>query len=400
MVDVRVLSLKSVKHIRDEISRIGVDNGCLNSLSMKGKFVVLKISHLDPASCNIIKQTALSVGTDAAVHRDVITGKEKDSNLLLFGTFKEIERIAERLKGQPFELNTISQKLLSYVNGKKENRCLKLATRELELGKKTLIMGILNVTPDSFSDGGRFLEKEKAVKRALEMIEEGADIIDIGGESSRPGSNPISEDEELKRVLPVLVEVKGKIDVPISIDTYKSVVAEEALERGAEIVNDISGLRFDERMVDILQERKAGVVIMHMQGSPRDMQDHPYYNDVIQEIYDFLRERTDFAIRGGVDEGRIIVDPGIGFGKRHEDNLAILDMFQEFKSLGFPLLLSASRKSFIGQTLNEPVEERLEGSLASCGVALEEGVDIIRVHDVSATRKFIDMFESIRGRKE
>ena len=260
-------------------------------------------------------------------------------------------------------------------------------------------MGVLNITPDSFSDGGRFFEKEKAVRRVLEIVEEGADIIDIGGESSRPGSEPISEEEELRRILPVLTEVREKIDIPISIDTYRGVVAEEALVNGAEIVNDISGLCFDKRMIDVILKRKAGVVVMHMQGSPKNMQDNPHYNDVIQEIFDFLKERTDLAIKEGIETEKIIVDPGIGFGKRVEDNLDILDRIQEFKSLGFPLLIGASRKSFIGCTLDLDVGERLEGSLASCAVALEGGVDILRVHDVSATRKFVDMFESIRGRK-
>ncbi len=399
MIGVRLLSLKSIRDVKDEIYKIGVDDSCINSLAMKGKFFTIKISRLSPASCNIIKQTALSVGTDAAVHRDVITGKMNDSNLLLFGTLKEIERIAEKLKEQPFDLDEISKRLLFCVNGSKEVRVLKLRTREMRLGEKTLIMGVLNITPDSFSDGGRFFEKEKAVRRVLEIVEEGANIIDIGGESSRPGSEPISEEEELRRILPVLTEVREKIDIPISIDTYRSVVAEEALVNGAEIVNDISGLCFDKRMIDVIRKRKAGVIVMHMQGNPKNMQDNPHYNDVIQEIYDFLKERTDLAIKGGIGIEKIIVDPGIGFGKRVEDNLDILDRIQEFKSLGFPLLIGASRKSFIGCTLDLDVGERLEGSLASCAVALEGGVDILRVHDVSATRKFVDMFESIRGRK-
>lgn len=399
MVDVRLLSLRSRKAVKNEVKKIGVDNSCLDSLSMKGSFIVAKIVHLSPASCNIIKQTALSVGTDAAVHKDVITGKKKDSNLILFGTLKEIERIAEKLKGQPFDLDVIAKKLLFFVRKNEKVKKLKLPLREIEIGKRPLIMGVLNITPDSFSDGGRFLKKKNAVRRGVEMVKEGADIIDIGGESSRPGSDPISEEEEMRRVIPVLTELKKMIDVPISIDTYKSAVAERALEGGAEIVNDISGLRFDKRMLGVIQERKAGIVIMHMKGRPKNMQSNPYYNDVVQEIYDFLKERSDFAIKGGIEKGKIIIDPGIGFGKRLKDNLEILDRVQDFKSLGFPILIGASRKSFIGNTLNEPVDKRLEGSLASCAVALEGGTDILRVHDIGATKKFVDMFTSIRGRK-
>ena len=398
MVDVRQLSLKSVKDVRGEISRIGVDTECIDSLSMKGKFLVLKISHLPPASCNIIKQVALSVGTDAAVHRDVISGKKKVSNLLLFGTLKEIERVAEKLIGQPLGLNGIAKELLYHVNGVDGSRYLKTALRRIEIKKKVLIMGVLNVTPDSFSDGGQFLDKERAVERALQMVDEGADIIDIGGESSRPGSNSVPCNEELKRVIPVLIEIKKKKDVPISVDTYKSKVAEEALKNGAEIINDFSSFRFDEKMIDVVREKRAAVVLMHMQGTPKNMQNHPHYEDVIQEIYDFLKERSNLAVNEGIDKEQIIVDPGIGFGKRQEDNLEILDRIREFKSIGFPLLIGASNKSFIGKTLDVKVEERLEGSLASVGVAIDGGVNIVRVHDVRATRRFIDMFSNIRGR--
>ena len=400
MADVRLLSLKSSNDVRNEISKIGSDEYSLNSLAMKGKFIVLKIHKLNPASCNIIKQIALSSGTDAAVHRDVITGKQKHSDLLLFGTLKEIERIGKKLRKQPFGLDKIGTRLLSYTDEKDKKQYLNTAERKIEIGKKTLIMGILNVTTDSFSDGGKYIDKDKAVNRALKMVEEGADMIDIGGESSRPGAEPVSLAQELKRVIPVLTELRGKIDVPISIDTYKNTVAEKAIEMGAEMVNDISGLRFDKRMVDVVRENRAAIVIMHMKGRPRNMQNNPCYDDVIQEIYNFLQERADFSIKNGIDRESIVVDPGIGFGKRVKDNLVILNRLREFKSLGFPVLIGTSKKSFIGATLYLPMEERLEPNLAACGITLEEGVDIVRVHDVAETRKFIDMFESIRRERD
>ena len=398
MNDVRLLSLKTIDELKTEIQKIGADTECLELLSKKGKFIILKISHLPPAPCNIIKQTALSVGTDAAVHRNVITGKTEQSDLLLFGTARELEKISEKLNNQPFGLNAISKRILSLIFNNHTVKALSLPSRKIVVGKKTLIMGVLNVTPDSFSDGGMFIDTGKAIQRAIEMVEEGADIIDIGGESSRPGSEPVSEMEELQRVLPIISALKEKINVPISIDTYKASIAEKAIENGIEIVNDISGLRFDKKMVDVIRKTNVGVIIMHMKGTPRDMQKNPHYDDVIQEIYDFLKERTDFAITKGLNKDSIIIDPGIGFGKRLQDNLTIINRVAEFKSLGFPVLIGASRKSFIGITLDLPVTERLEGSLAACAVAMEGGVDILRVHDVKETKRFIDMYEHIRSK--
>lgn len=399
MSDVRILSLKSLEAIKEEIHKVGVDTGCTDSLSKKGKFLVIKISDLEPAPCNIIKQIALSVGTDAAVHRDVITGKIEDSNVILFGSIKEIERIAEKIRKQPFGLDEISEKLVLLVNGKSKKRYLKTSLRRLEISEKVQIMGILNVTPDSFSDGGDFFDPDRAVDRALKMIEEGADIIDVGGESSRPGSEPVSAEEEIKRIIPVIERIRSKIDTPISIDTYKSVVAEKAIKEGAEIVNDISAFRFDPEMVKVVERENAAAVIMHMKGTPKNMQNDPHYEDVIQEIYDFIKERTRFLCDNGIGEENIIIDPGVGFGKRYEDNLDILGRIKEFRSLGYPLLVGVSRKSFIGHALDVPVDERLEGSLAACAFALEGGVDIVRVHDVKETKRFIDMFELIKRRE-
>jgi dihydropteroate synthase len=392
----RVLVLRSLEAIRDELKKIGVDSGCIDSLAAKGMFITVKVEHLNPASCNIIKQSALSVGTDAAVHREVITGRKDDSDIILFGSYKEIERVAGKLRGQPFGLDSIAEELLAQVNGVRKPRQLKTSMRSLTLGDGALLMGVLNVTPDSFSDGGKFLERERAVERALKMEEEGADIIDIGGESSRPGSDPVSEREEMERVIPVIEAVKKESTVAVSIDTYKSVVAERALKCGAEMVNDVSALRFDVGMVEVIREYSAAVVLMHMQGTPKMMQDDPRYDDVIQEICDFLRERADYAITHGIPRESVAIDPGIGFGKRLQENYEILDRVAEFASLGFPVLVGASRKSFIGKTLEREVDERIEGSLAACAAALDGGVDIMRVHDVGETKRFVKMYECIR----
>ncbi|MFP4201842.1 MAG: dihydropteroate synthase [Candidatus Acetothermia bacterium] len=249
--------------------------------------------------------------------------------------------------------------------------------------REVLIMGILNVTPDSFSDGGEFLEQDRAVGRALEMEKNGADIIDIGGESTRPGAEKVSLEEELSRTVPVIEEIRKATDVPISIDTYKGEVAEKALDAGADIVNDISALRFDPDLRDVVAERDVPVVLMHMQGTPRTMQENPTYEDPVEEIIRFLKERIEGAVAGGVDRDKVIIDPGIGFGKRLEHNYEILRRLEEFERLDQPLLLGTSRKSFIGETLDLATEERVEGTIASNVIGILKGAKVLRVHDVS-----------------
>ncbi len=252
----------------------------------------------------------------------------------------------------------------------------------LPIGKRTLIMGVLNVTPDSFSDGGEFQNPENAARHAVSMVKEGADIIDIGGESTRPGAKKITPEEEINRIKDVLEILIKKVDVPISIDTYKSQVAEYALSRGASIVNDISALRADNDMAKVVAKYGAGVVLMHIKGAPETMQENPHYEDLIGEIYGYLDSSIHIAVRAGIDEEKIIVDPGIGFGKTFEHNLTILRELSRFKKLGKPILVGTSRKSFLGKLLNKDVKDRLYGTLASSAIAIVNGADIIRVHDV------------------
>jgi len=268
--------------------------------------------------------------------------------------------------------------------------------RELNPDGRVLIMGILNVTPDSFSDGGRFLSPDAAVERALAMEKEGADIIDVGGESSRPGAEPVPVEEELRRVLPVLERLRGKLRIPISIDTTKAEVAEAALRAGASIVNDISALRFDPAMASLVAKFGAGLVLMHMLGTPKTMQQAPHYEDVVTEVRDFLAERAQYAQSQGIPREAIAVDPGIGFGKTVEHNLELLRRLPELVELGFPVLVGPSRKSFIGAILGLGVEERLEGTLAACAVAVVRGADILRVHDVKEVRRAADLALHLR----
>ncbi|NLW35243.1 dihydropteroate synthase [Syntrophorhabdus aromaticivorans] len=268
--------------------------------------------------------------------------------------------------------------------------------RDLPWSSKPLIMGVLNVTPDSFFDGGKHSAEEDAVRHALLMVESGAHIIDVGGESSRPFSSPVSTDEELRRIIPVIQRIRAESDVPISVDTCKARVAREACLAGADIVNDISGLRNDPDMADAIRDLARYVVIMHMKGAPADMQKAPYYDDVVTEIRTFFLERMRYAVDSGIEEEKIILDPGIGFGKRLEDNLKILKALDRFAAIGRPLLVGTSMKGFIGTITGSSLEERIEGTLASIAIAIWNGAAIVRVHDVKRTSKVVKLVDAIK----
>lgn len=272
--------------------------------------------------------------------------------------------------------------------------------RQLTLSRP-LVMGILNVTPDSFSDGGQFTTAEVAVEHALEMVQSGADIIDIGGESTRPGAQPVEEDEELKRIIPVIESLRDQSTIPISIDTYKANVAEAALDAGADMVNDISGLRFDTRMLKLISDRRVVVVIMHMKGSPREMQVDPHYDDCVAEILEFFKQSIALCTEQGIDKSKIILDPGIGFGKRLYDNVEILSRFEEFTRFGVPVMVAASRKSFIGMLhdADKAADLRLGGSLSAAIVGVMKGGAIVRTHDVTETVEALKVVQAIRNSK-
>jgi dihydropteroate synthase len=259
-----------------------------------------------------------------------------------------------------------------------------------------LVMGVLNVTPDSFSDGGRYLDPDAAVRHALEMADEGADIIDIGAESSRPGAQPVSESEELRRLIPVVREVCRRVVVPVSVDTTKAGVARAALDAGAAIVNDISACQADPAMLPVVADAGAGLVLMHMQGTPQTMQRAPHYRSVVDEVREFLRERLQIAVRAGVAAEQILLDPGIGFGKNLEHNLALLARLDALHSLGRPILVGVSRKSFIGEVLGRGLDDRLMGTAAAVAAAVSRGARVVRVHDVKAMRDVVRMTDAIR----
>ena len=261
----------------------------------------------------------------------------------------------------------------------------------------TLVMGILNVTIDSFSDGGQFFHKEIAVKHALEMEKHGADIIDIGGESTRPGAEPVTIEEELKRVIPIIEAIRSASDICISIDTYKAVVAEKALVSGADLVNDISGLQFDEKMVHVVSTENVPVIIMHIKGTPINMQQDPNYDNLMEEIVAYFQERVKFCHEHDIKNHNIILDPGIGFGKRLKDNFELIRELNDISDLGFPVLSGPSRKAFIGLTLDLPIEKRMEGTAAAVTASIMNGAKIVRVHDVKEMKRVVTIADNIRG---
>lgn len=267
--------------------------------------------------------------------------------------------------------------------------------KELSFGQRSLIMGILNVTPDSFSDGGCYLDVAAAIDHAKVMVKDGADVIDVGGESSRPGASPASTEEELARVLPVVEGLVDEISVPVSIDTCKSEVARRALETGAHIVNDITALQGDAEMARVVAEMGAGVILMHMRGSPRTMQQSPVYDDVVSDISAWLHRRIEYAKTEGIPPDRIVIDPGIGFGKTVNHNLEILRRLDEFRLLNKPILIGTSRKSFIGKILDLPVNSRIEGTAATITWAIAHGADMVRVHDVKAMHRVARMTDAL-----
>ena len=271
----------------------------------------------------------------------------------------------------------------------------KFGAQEYDFSLRTHIMGVLNVTPDSFSDGGAYVDPERAVLHAQRMADEGADFIDVGGESTRPGAEPVTLEEELRRVIPVIELLAKRFSIPLSIDTYKSQVAEAALNAGATIVNDISGMTFDATMRDVVARHRASAILMHMLGTPRTMQHDPSYENVTREVYQFLEAQVQKARAAGIDQ--IIVDPGIGFGKKLKHNVKLLQELSTLKALGCPILVGPSRKSFIGSILDVPVSERLEGTAAAVAVSIMNGAHIVRVHDVKEMKRVATMTDALKA---
>lgn len=386
-----VIHVKSEQHLLDELKLIGSTEAGNRIMAKKGQMLALRIDNVGLKAANILKQEMLAVGGDAAVHRDVAALAIERSSMVLMATARQFGFLLPKLKLQPFGLKKLAAELeqvLASTGSTGRERVLACGSHQLPLGKRTLIMGIVNVTPDSFSDGGRYLDVQAAVRHARQLVEDGADILDIGGESTRPGHAAVDAEEEIARVLPVIRELIKTVEVPISIDTYKASVAKAAVQAGAHIVNDIWGFKHDPDMAKVCAELDVPVILMHNR-------DQPFTGDVMNGVIRETRECIELALEAGVKEQNIILDPGIGFGKTYEDNLLVLRHLADFAGLGYPTLLGTSRKSVIGNTLQLPVEERVEGTAVTVALGIAQGADIVRVHDVKQMKRVAQMTDAL-----
>ena len=394
----RVLVVTSKNEAAAAIAAINPDTAGAEIMTPKAVFRVVKVSGVDWRAANILKQEMLARGADAALPWDSQDAQSLATDVLLMGTTKQFETLTENLRLQPYGLKQVGVELKAALEVyERKPADIEWAGYSLPFSQRTCVMGILNVTPDSFSDGGRFAEPAAAVEQALRLQGAGADVIDIGGESTRPGAKAISTEEEKQRVLPVIEALAGRLAVPISIDTYKADIARAALDAGAAMVNDISGLTFDGDMAGLVAERGVPIVLMHIKGKPLDMQQNPEYTSVMGEISAYLRERAETALAAGVFPAKIIIDPGLGFGKTMEHNLEIIHRLRELTTLGYPVLLGPSRKAFIGKILGTEIDNRLEGTAAAVTAAVLNGAAMVRVHDVKEMARVVRVADAIAG---
>ncbi len=395
---IRNININCKKAVIDEFKKIKATTAGIKIMSNKLFMLCLKVKDIRSEAAMILKQEMLSRGGDVVTSRETLVEANKKTDVIIIGNRKSVESLIKKIKMQPFGLKQLSESLKEHLRKLDSGSKLIISGKEYDLTNKYLLMGILNVTPDSFYDGGRYFKKEEAYKGAEKLVKDGSDIVDIGGLSTRPGSRPVNIEEEINRTIPVVKYLsKNYPKVPISIDTYRSEVARRAIEAGASIINDISAFRFDSKMAKIAGDSESTVVLMHIKGTPENMQKNPVYEDVIDEIYSFLFQKSEDAKKAGINPKKIIIDPGIGFGKTLQHNLRILNRLSDFKSIGYPLLVGASRKSFIGMISDLNADERLEGSIAAALYSYINGADILRAHDVNETRRALDIAEGIKN---
>lgn len=387
--------------IKKQLQTISVSPEYFSGLLAKSIFPVVRIEQLDNKVAAILKQEMLAAGGEAAVSKEVANFRPGKTDVLLSGTLKTYKIVLEKLSKQPFGLRSLARQLRQILKIELlEDRVYELNCKRYKLifsPQKPLLMGILNVTPDSFSDGGKYLTVSAAVNQAHHLAAGGADIIDIGGESTRPGARKISEKEEIRRIIPVVEKLNSQLKIPISVDTYKPKVAEVAIKAGASIINDVTGLRYEDgKMAKIAARYDVPVIIMHMKGNPRTMQLHPRYQDTVGEIKKFFASRIKYAISQGINKEKIILDPGIGFGKTLSHNLEIFSRLSEFLSFNLPVLVGPSRKSFIAAIVGDiPPQKREGGTIASCLWSVLNGASILRVHDVYLVRQALLVWQSM-----
>lgn len=395
--------------IAEELERVGAQRPGQRIMWHKASFIPVKLEGLSCVAANVLKQEMLARGGDCAVHKDCITLERDASDVLLLGTRAHYDELVEKLAQQGFGLPEAGEQIAALLqNVDTHLKPVRLGRFTLPVGERTLVMGIINVTPDSFSGDSLGDDVEAAVEQARRMMVEGADILDVGGQSTRPGSDPVPVDEEMRRVLPVierLVAPEG-VPLPISVDTTRAAVADAALRAGAHMVNDITGLHEEPEIANVVAERGAALALMHIQGTPRTMQQHPHYDDLLGEVIAYLREGLERALQAGVPRDRTWIDPGIGFGKTLDHNLELLRRLGELRSLGCAVLVGTSRKSFIGRVLAQakggempPPEERVVGTGATLAISIANGAGMVRVHDVAHAVEVVRVADAIVRRR-
>jgi dihydropteroate synthase len=381
----QVLVLRDEAQVRVAMARARVSPGGIDIMEKKALFRAVRVTGIDVRAASILKQEMLSRGGEVATSRSVYEMRGEEADCLIMGTLGQFERFLPKLQSQPFGLRRLGRSIEAALRNYEEP--IPACHPGLDLSEPPLIMGVVNVTPDSFSDGGTLADTEAAVGAAFEMVRDGAALVDVGGESTKPGADAVPLEVERERVLPVVKALAAALPGKISVDTYKAPLAADALAAGAYMINDISALRRDPEMVAVVRDAGCPVILMHMLGEPKTMQQAPVYNDVVREVYEFFVERLDWAVDNGLKEENLLVDPGIGFGKTTEHNLEILRNLTAFRSLGRPVVLGTSRKRFLGEILGltEP-QARDEGTAATTVLAVEAGVHIVRAHRVALNR--------------
>lgn len=392
---------RSDSDLETVLKKIGADSRSFPYFQNKTETLSVMIPGADFRAANVLKQEILSRGGDAVVHRNAIAGQTDKSDVMLLGTIAQLQSLAFKLEAMPYwGLSAIQAELSALLRSTRRLEW-KLSLRRggaLDLGGRTKVMGIVNITPDSFHAASRRPDTKSAMAEAAAMVGEGADIIDIGAESSRPGSTPLEADEEIGRLIPFLVDFRKEHPyTPVSVDTYKARVAEAALDAGADIINDISSGGMDPDMFSVLASSGAPVILMHMKGTPATMQQNPQYGDIMAELVEYFTCRIEEAVGLGVEPGQIIIDPGIGFGKKTRHNLEILRHLESLTSLGRPVLIGHSRKSLIGKVLDLPdTHDRLEGTVALSAFCAWRNTAIVRVHDVTANLRAVRMIDALK----
>ncbi len=392
----RVLEVDGFAAMAREIEGTDSDPEGVGIMTRKARIFPVRLDRVPLKAAPLLKQEMLSVGADSAHARGVADLSVEETPVVLIATWGQYLRVIPKLRRQPFQLrpiaNAVERALRSYAS--RSPKVVRGAHRSFTVGNGTLVIGVVNVTPDSFSDGGRFLTTEAAVAHALRLEEEGAGLIDIGGESTRPGADPVDSVTEWSRIGPVLQALNDRLSVPISIDTYHADVAAQAIAAGADVVNDVTGLR-DPEMRTVVSRTGAAAIVMHLRGTPKTMQDDPTYRDVRAEVFDALARATERAIADGVAADKLLIDPGLGFGKSAEASLELLAHAGELRSLGYPVVIGASRKSFLGSFLGgAPVGQREEAGIAAAVLAAFHGVQVIRTHDVAPTVRALKLADA------